>query len=391
MQHRKVISLVYLAAIGTLLACIFYFGWSLTWAVFVPEPLSPSFADLRVIQAAVTSASQGLNPQISNPGTSVLNYPLIWVKIGEVLHFQNESRFIWICSLEVLCFVGFCVYLLHCFPSFGLLASLLSSATLFAIERGNSDLIIYCLVLLFVPIISKKLSPIPILVATGLKIYPVFALGALLIKRQFCLFFASVIIALGIFFYLLDELALIWSGTLRGYYTSYGFPSLAVYFFQRNWPAWIFVGLVTVLCPPLIFVTGFFLRKMGGLSRYERHGFAFNLFFVGASIYVGTFIFSTNFDYRLIFLSFCIPFLETRRFPLGGLLVISVVAAMNEFIIIAMLGWVWLAVSWSLKIGIFIVLSAYLAVVLVDVFEGELRQLMAYRSPRKVRRPAQLK
>lgn len=158
MQHRKVISLVYLAAIGTLLACIFYFGWSLTWAVFVPEPLSPSFADLRVIQAAVTSASQGLNPQISNPGTSVLNYPLIWVKIGEILHFQNESRFIWICSLEVLCFVGFCVYLLHCFPSFGLLASLLSSATLFAIERGNSDLIIYCLVLLFVPIISKKLS-----------------------------------------------------------------------------------------------------------------------------------------------------------------------------------------------------------------------------------------
>lgn len=151
------------------------------------------------------------------------------------------------------------------------------------------------------------------------------------------------------------------------------------------------MGLVTVLCPPLIFVTGFFLRKMGGISRYERHGFAFNLFFVGASIYVGTFIFSTNFDYRLIFLSFCIPFLETRRFPLGGLLVISVVAAMNEFIIIAMLGWVWLAVSWSLKIGIFIVLSAYLAVVLVDVFEGELRQLMAYRSPRKVRRPAQLK
>jgi hypothetical protein len=38
---------------------------------------------------------------------------------------------------------------------------------------------------------------------------------------------------------------------------------------------------------------------------------------VGAAIYVGTFMLSANWDYRLIFLIFCIPFLQHRPFPLG--------------------------------------------------------------------------
>ena len=66
MQRRGPFFL-YLGAMVTLVGCISYFGWTRTWsALFVPRLLSP-FADMRVIQGAVISAKQGLNPHISNP------------------------------------------------------------------------------------------------------------------------------------------------------------------------------------------------------------------------------------------------------------------------------------------------------------------------------------
>jgi hypothetical protein len=177
-----------------LVGCISYFGWTRTWsAVFVPT-MSPPFADMRVIQGAVISAKQGLNPHISNPNDPwkrLINYPLIWVKIGQAVNLPDESRFIQFCSLVILCFVGICAYILYRFPSFGLLACLLSTATLLGIERGNIDLIIYSLVFVFALVFPKTLSPVPIFVATALKLYPVFLLGVLLIKRQFLLFFPS--------------------------------------------------------------------------------------------------------------------------------------------------------------------------------------------------------
>ena len=32
-----------------------------------------------------------------------------------------------------------------------------------------------------------------------------------------------------------------------------------------------------------------------------------------------------------MFLTFCVPFLEARRFPFGGILVILIIAAMNSW------------------------------------------------------------
>ena len=273
-MQRRGPFLLYLGAIVTLVGCISYFGWTRTWsAVFVP-PLSAPFRDMRVIQGATISATQGLNPQISNPNdirSARLNYPLIWVKLGQAVNLPDKSRFIQFCSLVILCFVGLCVYMLYCFPSFGLLACLLSTATLLGIERGNTDLIIYALVFLFALLIPKKLSPVPILAATALKLYPVFALGVLLIKKQFYLLSSSLIIALAFFVYLWNELAVIRSNTPVFGRMSYGFPSLAAYFSSQDLPPWIFVGLATVICST-IFVTALYLRKTESI-RLHQDGF----------------------------------------------------------------------------------------------------------------------
>src|SRR6516165_4101164 len=114
MQPRYYPFLLYLFAIVILVGCIGGFGWTRTWsAVFVDPMFPPPFADMRVIQGAVTSTDQGLNPQISNPNDPWhrrLNYPLIWVKIGQVLHLPDEARFILVCCSLIMCFAAICAY-----------------------------------------------------------------------------------------------------------------------------------------------------------------------------------------------------------------------------------------------------------------------------------------
>ena len=92
----------------------------------------------------------------------------------------------------------------------------------------------------------------------------------------------------------------------------------------------------------------------------QRQGTAFNLMLVGASIYVGTFMLSSNFDYRLIFLIFCIPFLQTRPFPFARAVIVAVLVAMNDTLITH-----WLKLAGHIlvelaKISIFVVFGAYL-------------------------------
>jgi len=62
----------------------------------------------------------------------------------------------------------------------------------------------------------------------------------------------------------------------------------------------------------------------------QKHDFPFHLMLVGAAIYVGTFILSSNWDYRLIFLIFCIPFLQQRPFPCARAVILVMLPAMNE-------------------------------------------------------------
>ena len=108
----------------------------------------PPFADMRAIQGAVISVEHGYEPRTTNlgdPWRRSFNYPTLWIAIGKVLNFTDERWFMTICSTLVLCFIGLCAVLIFRYPSFGLLASLVSTSTLLAVERGNIDLVIFCL------------------------------------------------------------------------------------------------------------------------------------------------------------------------------------------------------------------------------------------------------
>ena len=331
--------------------------------------MSPAFGDMRIIQAAVISAREGLNPQIYNPSDVLqrpLNYPLVWVKIGEAVNLPDEALFMLVCSLVVLGFVGVCAFQLYRFPSLGLLFASLSTATLFGIERGNTDLIIFCLVFLFSILLPRPWSPICVLIAIALKLYPLFVLSGLFIRRQFLLFFSSLIPAAAIVVWLSGEVTVIRAATPVSQFMSYGFPSLLKFFEAQQVGPFAFPALLAVVCGATLSLI-LCLREWQ-CDRFHE-GLAFNLFLSGASIYVGTFIFSSNYDYRLIFLILCVPFLQTNSIPYSRVLVIFVILAMNQLLLRPMLGQVGFDLVWLGKLGLFVAFSAYLLALTIANFE----------------------
>jgi len=337
-----------------------YLGWVRTWSsVYVPT-MYPPFADMRVIQGAVVSVEHGYNPRISNlgdPWRRPLNYPMVWVAIGKALNFTNESRFIMICTTLVLCFAGVCAFLILRFPSFGLLASLVSTATLLGIERANIDLLVFCLLFAAAVWSPKPWSPIAVLLGTLLKLYPIFALNVLLIQRRYRLFAVSLAAAVAILISLWDQLAAIRLTTPISCLISYGIPSVGACLVAFGLPFWQLAGTFAAICIATLGLSYCFSKSDAIRPPQEM---AFSLMLVGASIYVGTFIFSANFDYRLIFLIFCIPFLQTRPFPLARALIAVVLLAMNETLISYWLKLPGMILIELAKIAIFTVLGAYL-------------------------------
>jgi hypothetical protein len=350
LQHRLPVFL-YLGAVVALAVAVIYFGWVRTWSsVYVPAVYAP-FEDMRVIQRAVSSVEHGYDPRIVNG----FNYPMLWIAIGKMLNFSSQPWFIAECAALVLCFVGLCAFLLFCYPSFGLLASLISTSTLMCIERGNIDLVVFCLMFLAATWIPNRWSSLPLLLATLLKLYPIFALTGMFIKRQFTLFAASLAGAVAISAYLWDQLAGIRSATQVGCGLSYGVSSISHCFVGgiHSWELWV---LFAALGFAMLVLTYYFSKSDAATLKYDP---AFDLLLVGAPIYVGTFMFAPNYDYRLIFLILCIPFLQRRPFPFGRALIVVMLIAMNESLVTA-----WLPASWVVvqlaKSAIFAVLSAYL-------------------------------
>lgn len=373
---RRLPLALYLGSLCILSLFLWRAGWARTWSALQVPAMMPIFADMRVIQAATELSRHGIDPQthsLEPISAFPMNYPSIWIGIGEVLNLPAESHFLVVCVLVLLSFVGVGCFLLYRFPSYGLLACLLSTATLLGMERGNCDLVVFCLVFAFVIALPRNWSLVPLLLAIALKLYPVFAIAGYLIGRRYRILLFAVAAASVVFILYRHELAGIRAVTLQGssFVISYGFPSLADYFVERRLSLWYFGLLVAIIGATTIFLTLILFRRPA-LALPE--GQTFDLFVAGASIYVGTFILSSNWDYRLIFLVLCVPFLTAGSVRFGRFLAVLVIIAMNE-LLLRRLGVAGLAAVWLSKIGLFVVLGSYLGSWSLRSLYGQFRAL----------------
>ena len=277
-----------------------------------------AFGDIRVLTGLNETLRLGLDPLVENPGDPwgrPFNQPRVWM-IAAYLGL-NQAHSI---------YIGFFLLALYLLSTTLIAKKLTRSATLFflfaafsppaqlLLERGNNDLVI--LFLLTIGILSyqkhKFISFTLIFVSFFLKLFPIFAASIFLnLKPRKLLVYIlpTAILILGFSYICWEDFKLIVSNTQYSMVLSFG-ARVVAWTIEAKLQKF---GLVVDWLQPLaMFLAGiiFFLAYLHARQTElikVREGFEIDSFRVGASLYMFTFIFGNNWDYRLIFLIFVIP------------------------------------------------------------------------------------
>ena len=386
-SSKKVVLVAFYAVfLAVVTASIALVGWTVTWNFLGVPAMEPYFADLRTIQGAIASDALGLNPQVTNPGDPwdrKMNYPLIWLTVAQALQLNNELHFLVFGMVIVATFIGASFYLLNRFKSIFLLACLLSGSTLLALERGNNDLIVFALVLLFA-LVTSRWGMAYLTIATSAKLYGFLALvGGNLRSSQLAGIVGLQIIALLI---LIPQISDISSGNTATGVLSYGLlttVSIATDLLQGLELSFVInLALGMLLLTAVIFslpITRKFAKVPKTEALFEIEEVKRKCFLAGAGIYCGTYLVTSSWDYRLVFLVLCIPFLRSvGGFLYSKLLPIFILLAMNYFLLtMALPGQIAAAINQLSKTAAFLMLAA----LVVTLFIG--KQGLLYRMYRE--------
>ena len=350
---------------GAILVSVVFFGWSDTWSMLSVPSMYPEFADMRTVQGALSSQHQNLNPQLINPGdpwNRPMNYPSVWISIAKVFGLNDSLNFLVFVSIMVGIFLACCYTLLATYPSFTLLLMCFSGCTLLAVERGNNDVLIFSI--LYVTAISGvRTNAIAIFFATSLKIFPLLTVPAFCrsLKHGFIIVIA-VIAALA---FIWPELSNIKSETPSSASFSYGSASLTAAFRMLGFHV---PGIIISTCLLGASLTLLCLQGVRtatsatGASSGEQQ-----MFLIGALVYCGTFVLSSNWDYRIIFLMFCVPYIN--KMSLRGLSIaisIFLVVAANQAPLYLLLGLAGAGLNLIAKVGLMVLLSCMAGQMLLD-------------------------
>ncbi len=338
--------------------------------------MSPVFADMRVVQGSLEAIAQGLNPQVTNlgdPWGRPMNYPSVWIVIAQVLGLQYETNYLVFSLFSIAGFIYCCYNIVMKSESVWTLLVVFSGATLLVIERGNNDLIIFMLLFLSAESASL-LRVVPIVIAIILKIYPVLVIPAFIKSRKAMLGLAAM--SLIVLLCMWQELVLIRAATPVAAGLSYGVASMAAAAAMTPLKLPLaFLIVVMVACVLIVYAIRFDFLKMDASKADVK---TVQWFLLGACTYVGTFLLSSNWDYRLIFLIFCIPYILaiSEKLP-RYLLLACILIASNQLILYFVFGVFGVAVNILAKCVIFAMMGA----IVLKILETEiplLRRFLLY-------------
>ncbi len=301
-----------------ILIMILGFGPDRTWGTWGITVVSVPFLDLRVITGGAESWAQGYDPMYWNPGDTLgrlLNYPRVWQLTFRLGIDQTDTMAIGI-GIIILFVVGLLIFTGEYDNLTALLIFLLvcSPAIMFAIERGNVDLLIFFLV--SVSLALEHSCPLLALsvtfVVSVLKLYPVFGVAQYfrLPKRVFWNYIGGLGIAFLVYCMLtFNDVRQVAIATARDWSWSYGINVIPIYLERMYQNTWMENNLLVALIT--IGAMGFVVTIIIGLAHFSANSqdseFHLDAFRAGAAIYIGTFILGNNYDYRLIFLILTLP------------------------------------------------------------------------------------
>lgn len=274
----------------------------------------PRFHDLRSLTVATDCARRGIDPYLRsgcNQSAALLDYPRAWVVIFRLagVHERDTTA---VAGIEVLIFSLSIALLVRRAPRLpGLwLAVVCSPAVLFAIDRGNNDLVIFGLVAAAALGLSIMPGALALwCAAVLLKLFPVVAAPAFCRSRRLTLATAASLAAFCVYLVVtLHDVSQISHNVLRGGADAYGAGLLLV---QVRGGVGLLYGTASTgqimlgrsLAVGVAVVAWAASRHRPSLppSRCPE------LFMAGSLIYAGSFALDISWKYRLIFLLLCLP------------------------------------------------------------------------------------
>jgi hypothetical protein len=288
-------------------------GAPAVWKALGVPAASKPYMDTRVLTDGVVAFRQGIDPMRNNIGDielRPLNYPRLWQGLFLLGLDQDDDP--WLGTLFVALFFAGVVIA----PPAGgvagavaMCAAVFSPAILLGLERGNTDLPIFFLLALVAAVArgGAVVTLVVVLLAFMLKLYPLAAVLVFLNREQgVAVRMLQVTAALALLYLLFSwsDLLVIKRSTIQSSWISYGmdvpwrmvageFPPFGALV------RWASLGAVAAWI------------AWSGWNRAALNpgddGPALDAFRVGAACYAGTFLLSTNFDYKQMPLLLTLP------------------------------------------------------------------------------------
>ena len=339
-------------------------AWGVDVWPLLGVPSGPSlFFDARNLTAAWECHRLGYDPLYESPCDPwgrPLMYLRPWLLLGVLGLGQSHTVALSVVLIAAM-FLSFCLLIGRVPVGTGILLALAacSPAVMLAVERANMDIALFSLVAFSIlswgwwPNLSRVSSPVLMLLAATLKLYPVFALPAFLAARSRVAGRSALMCmsAFGIYvIYSLADVRHVAEIATQGQHFSYGARILIAHLYHHvgadTWAAPAAVKQLIALLPLgliAIAVTVRFHRRLAPRGQPLTASPELLALHTGALIYLGTFAFANNFDYRLVFLLLTVPqLLEWIRSPAHPL---SRLAAVTLLMILVLL-WVGCLSEW---------------------------------------------
>lgn len=313
-------TLILLLSAGLLLLGILFrtIGYRETFTLAGVRASSSLFYDAATITGGAESYRFGFDPLYANPfdpSRRPLNYPRTWhvlfhLGLKQTHTFYLGATFIALFLIGVLLFSPKVTTI----TAVVVTAVVFSPAVLLAMERANSDLLVFFLLAaaLWFQKRSSFASLAWILSAFALKLYPVFGLFALVgesaEKRPRLLLVAALFILcfVGAIF---EDLPQISAATQKTSTMAYGIHCLPQFLEYKTGIAPLSDAAQAVAYLVVVFALVRSLRRRDHFVTehlLETSGYI-DSFRMGGAVYVGTFLYGNNFDYRLLFTIFTLP------------------------------------------------------------------------------------
>ena len=191
-----------------------------------------------------------------------------------------------------------------------------------------------------------------IMLSTYIELWPLFSAIGFIKKKIKILFLPFSIIFIFIFHKTISSPLM---EPVISDWASFGAKSLSLDIktsFKLNISYFVVVGTLVILTFFTLMIGSFKLDHKKKPSEFEER-----LFLIGSTLYVTLYIFASNYDYKLIFLIFCIPYLSLlKNIPTKWFILLNIIVASNYFLITYSLGDAGHYINIISKVTIFIIL-----------------------------------